>query len=293
MQDFVAYSIIAYMIKSTLKTLAVCIRNLRINAGLSQTDLAEKLGIARQSVGQIESGTRDVNSVELAHIAKLFDVSVDSLLNQEEPKKPRPKFFGKLNIVFNAEKLQNTLLYVLSRCGGKPNVGETVLYKLLYFIDFDSFETRSETVTGLQYIKYPFGPVPLPRLYLPVIRGMEEQGVLKIVKQIYHDMAQKKYVALADPDLDAFSGAEMKLINNVIDRLSDMTATQIKTYVHDDAPWLHTEAEEIIDYRLVFERTEPFARSDREAMWQEAGGADSLKGLGRLSKGEADYYQAL
>ena len=69
------------MTKSTLKMLAARIRNLRINAWLSQADLAEKLGIARQSVGQIESGTRDVNSVELAHIAKLFDVSADSLLN--------------------------------------------------------------------------------------------------------------------------------------------------------------------------------------------------------------------
>ena len=281
------------MTKSTLKTLAMRIRNLRINAGLSQADLAENLGIARQSVGQIESGIRDVNSIELAHIAKLFGVSADSLLNQEELKKRHSEFSGKLNIVFRAEKLRNTLLYVLSRCGGKPNVGETVLYKLLYFIDFDSFETRGETVTGLQYVKYPFGPVPLSCLYLPVVRDMEKQGDLEIVKQIYHGMAQKKYVALADPDPDAFSGAEMKLINDVIDRLSDMTATQIKTYVHGDAPWLNTEAEEVIDYRRVFERTAPFARSDREAMWQEAGGADSLKRLGRIPKGEADYYQAL
>lgn len=281
------------MTKTTIKTLGNHIKRLRINTGLSQSDLADKLDISRQSVGQIESGARDIGSIELARIAELFEVSADSLLHEEESKKSATKFSGKLDIVFNPEKLRNTILYVLSRCGGKPNVGETVLYKLLYFIDFDSFETRSEAITGLRYVKFPFGPVPLPRQYLPVIRDMEERGTLKIVKQIYHGMAQKKYVALADPAPHIFSDVEIRLINSVIDRLSDMTATHIKAYVHQDVPWMHTEPEEIIDYRLVFERTAPFARSDRETMWQESAGADSLKRLGRIPQRETDYYEAL
>lgn len=281
------------MANTTLRTLGNRIKRLRINSGLSQSDLAEKLDISRQSIGQIESGARDVSSIELAHIAELFDLSADSLLRQEEQKKRSAQFSGKPDIAFSPEKLRNTILYVLSRCGGKPNVGETVLYKLLYFIDFDSFETRSEAITGLRYVKFPFGPVPLPRQYLPVIRNMEKRGALKIVKQIYHGMAQKKYVALADPAPQTFSDVEIRLINSVIDRLSDMTATHIKAYAHHDVPWMHTEPEEIIDYRLVFERTAPFARSDRETMWQESAGTDSLKRLGRISQKETDYYEAL
>lgn len=281
------------MINTTLKTLGNRIKHLRINAGLSQGDLAEKMDISRQSVGQIESGARDVSSIELAHIAELFDVSADALLREESSKNQYAQFSGKLDIAFDPNKLRNTILYILSRCGGKPNVGETVLYKLLYFIDFDSFETRSETIMGLQYVKFPFGPVPLARQYLPVIRDMEGHGALKILKQIYHGMAQKKYVAMVDPAPHIFSDVETNLINNVINRLSDMTATQIKAYVHHDAPWMRTEPEEIIDYRFVFERTAPFAHSDRETMWQESAGADSLKRLGHISQKEADYYESL
>ena len=33
------------------------------------------------------------------------------------------------------EKFISTFLYVLSEVGGKPNIGETVLHKLMYFID--------------------------------------------------------------------------------------------------------------------------------------------------------------
>lgn len=38
------------------------------------------------------------------------------------------------------DKFKEVLLYVLGKVGSKPNVGETVLCKLLYFIDFDYYE---------------------------------------------------------------------------------------------------------------------------------------------------------
>lgn len=53
--------------------------------------------------------------------------------------------------------LKNVLLYILERCAGKPNVGETVLYKLLYFSDFNYYELYEEHLTGANYRKLPFG----------------------------------------------------------------------------------------------------------------------------------------
>jgi transcriptional regulator with XRE-family HTH domain len=279
------------MTKITPKKLGDRIKNLRIEAGLSQSDVAMKMGLSRQAVGQIETGDRAVDGIELLHLAELFSISVDSLLT--EPEKITERFSGKLRIVFKKKKLRNLLLYILSRCGGKPNVGETVLYKLLYFIDFDSFEMRSEPVTGMQYVKLQFGPVPAQKQYLPVIKEMESDGELQIITQVYKGMAQKKYVALADADLDDLPASELKVIDSVIDRLSDMTATQIKAYAHEDIPWQVTEAEGVIDYRLVFERTPAYARSDREGAWQNSAGADVLDSLGKMSKDEFEYYENL
>lgn len=279
------------MASITLKKIGSRIKHLRIGAGLSQTDLAEKLSVSRQAVGQIEAGERAVSGIELAHIAELFAISTDSLLREPEVKPER--FLTRLDIHFDPEKLRNLLLYMLTRCGGKPNVGETVLYKLLYFVDFDSFELRSEPMTGMSYMKLQFGPVPLRRQYLPVIEGMEARGELKIIKQVYMGMAQKKYVALADPEIEDFSALELKTINSVIDRFSDMTAGQITAHAHEDVPWQETEAEGVIDYRLVFSRTASYARSDREAIWQDAAGADAQKGLGKMSQKEFEYYENL
>ena len=37
----------------------------------------------------------------------------------------------------------------------------TVLYKLLYFIDFDYYEKFEEQLVGATYIKNHFGPTPV------------------------------------------------------------------------------------------------------------------------------------
>ena len=60
----------------------------------------------------------------------------------------------------NIEKFKKLLHYVISRCGSNPNVGKTVIYKLLYFIDFNYFEINEESLTNETYIRLPHGPAP-------------------------------------------------------------------------------------------------------------------------------------
>jgi transcriptional regulator with XRE-family HTH domain len=66
-------------------TLGEKIKNNRKNAQLSQQQLAEKLCVSRQAISKWESdrGTPDVENLQ--SLAKLFGVSVDSLLEDETP----------------------------------------------------------------------------------------------------------------------------------------------------------------------------------------------------------------
>ena len=52
---------------------------------------------------------------------------------------------------------------------------------------------------------------------------------------------------------------EIKMIDSVLDRLSDMNATEISNYSHKDVPYLTTNNEEIIGYESVFYRTKPYS----------------------------------
>ena len=60
----------------------------RKKAGLSQDALAEKIGVSRQAVSKWETGTAQPELDKLAALAKVFGVTADWLLNDDEPEEP-------------------------------------------------------------------------------------------------------------------------------------------------------------------------------------------------------------
>lgn len=56
---------------------------LRKQKGMTQMDLAEKLDISRQAVSRWEQGISEPSTENLVSIGKLFDVTVDALVNED------------------------------------------------------------------------------------------------------------------------------------------------------------------------------------------------------------------
>ncbi len=236
----------------TKHRLAEKIKKLREDRGLSQEELALKLGVPRPSISQIESGQRDIRSIVLAKLSKIFDVSIDELLNEEKEQK---ELKGQSKTPkFNKDKFKEVLLYILEKCGAKANVGETVLYKLLYFSDFDYYELYENYLTGAVYRKVSYGPAPCD--FQKTVEEMIKGGQLKKVTADYHGKAQKKYLPLVKADIDKWNwtAREKEVIDNVIDKLSSMDATTISDYSHSDVPWEIAKDKEFIDYESVFYR---------------------------------------
>ena len=59
---------------------------LRRASGMSQEELAEKLGVSRQAVSKWESGRSDPSTTNLIALAKLFGVEPEELLRAAEAK---------------------------------------------------------------------------------------------------------------------------------------------------------------------------------------------------------------
>jgi uncharacterized phage-associated protein len=149
------------------------------------------------------------------------------------------------------------LLYILQKCAGKPNVGETVLYKLLYFSDFNHYELYEEHLTGATYRKLPYGPVP-QKLDAFIVRMLADHEIERI-RAPYFDKTQTRYIPLVNPDLTAINGAEKEVIDKVIEQYADWSAASISTYSHKDMPWLASKEGEEMDYELVFYREAPYS----------------------------------
>src|SRR5260221_9781503 len=73
-------------------TLAARLRLAREQAGLSQGQVARLLGLHRTSVTETEAGRRRVTAEELAHLARIYGVSVAWLTDTEEIYKQSTAF---------------------------------------------------------------------------------------------------------------------------------------------------------------------------------------------------------
>ena len=87
---------------------------------------------------------------------------------------------------------------------------------------------------------------------------MKANDLVEIQNQ-YCQYPQRKYLPLRPPDLSLLKANEMKVIDEILERLSDMNANQISEYSHSDVPWQTTDDGEIIDYESVFYRTVPYS----------------------------------
>jgi len=243
------------------------IKEFRDALGISQQELADTLGVSRPTVSQIENGERKIYAEEIKKLAKIFNVSADRLLNLEkepaviiqeakETYKSKPQI--RINLPQkNLSKFKEVLLYILNKVGSKPNIGETVIYKLLYFIDFDYYEKYEDQLIGAAYLKNNYGPTPIE--FRKVVEKMIKNREIIKVKNKYFAYPQTKYLPLRKPELSELNAAEIEIINSVLNRLSDMNANQISEYSHNDVPWLTTENGETIEYESVFYRTAPYS----------------------------------
>ncbi len=59
------------------------LRQLRKACGLTQSDLATRLGLTQQAVGKWETGASSPDPATLMRLAEVFEVSVDALLGRE------------------------------------------------------------------------------------------------------------------------------------------------------------------------------------------------------------------
>ncbi len=244
------------------------IKKIRESSGLSQERIASLLGINRVAVSQIENGDRKISAKEIAKLSRIFNLPSDILLDLdkdievilEKKKKAKQKKKQEIRISVPQKKLdilKEILLYILKKVGSKPNIGESVLYKLLYFIDFDFYEKYEEQLIGATYIKNNFGPTP--KEFIKIVEEMEKEEELVKIENKYFQCMQRKYLPKREPDLSKLKAHEIKTIDEVLEKLSDMNAAQVSEYSHNDVPWLTTDDGDIIDYESVFYRTAPYS----------------------------------
>lgn len=230
--------------------------------GISHEKLAEIFSISRPTAAKIINDEKEMTISELRKLAEILGISIDEVLGEQAPEeiilkkcveKIKPPSERISIPAENVEKFKNILLYITQKIGALPNVGQTVLYKILYFCDFDYYEKFEEQLIGARYIRNHYGPTPVA--FAKIVKEMVTDGQIEEIKTKFFNKEQTKYIPVEEPDLSVLSGQELNHIDDEIDRLGGMTATELTELSHKDVPWIVTAEGKEIPYETAFYRS--------------------------------------
>jgi transcriptional regulator with XRE-family HTH domain len=245
------------------------IKKTRLEKNLSKSFIAKKLNLSRSTYDKVESGQKSLTYEQLGKLAEVFEMPIDNLVSYKDfdvninilpEKNSSKKTNNEIRINTpqkNINKLKEVFIYILVKAGNKPNVGESVINKILYFIDFDYYEKYEKQLIGATYIHNHFGPTPC-ELKMVINELMKNQEILEIKNKIF-DYQQKKYIPLRQPDLNILSAQEIIHIDEELERLSNKNAKEICEYSHQDMPYKMYKNGDIIDYESVFYRDDNYS----------------------------------
>ncbi len=151
---------------------------------------------------------------------------------------------------FNIDKVENLILYILLQI---KNVSKTKLNKLLFYCDFKYFKENSVSITGIKYVHLPLGPIP--DNYEIIINNLIIEGKINSNEIIYCNIqgecVGEIYEPLIKPDLSLFTENEIKIIDESLSVLNNLSATQIKNKSHNEQGYNETNRLETISYRYA------------------------------------------
>lgn len=99
-------------------------KNLRIRSGLTQEELAEKLGKAKSTISMYENGNREPDYETLEEIADFFNVDINTLVDSKQSVQFNEELTEYLEELKNRSELR--MLFKLAKNATKQDVEQAV-----------------------------------------------------------------------------------------------------------------------------------------------------------------------
>ncbi|KKU81692.1 MAG: hypothetical protein UY07_C0011G0012 [Parcubacteria group bacterium GW2011_GWA1_47_8] len=206
------------------------IKTLRMKKGISQAELAQRIGVSRPSYIAIEQGKRELTLGEFEKLSGVLGVSLEELESGEIP---------------DYEKYKQMILAFLRL---NKQVTKTKLAKLLYFADFAWFYSHLQSMSGMQYRRIAYGPVA--DAYFRLVDEMFDAGEISIEQTENGAMLVSQSRGGAKAYLHAISKEETKLIKKINDKWEGKRTADIVTFTHNQMPYMFANDNDIVSYDI-------------------------------------------
>ena len=210
------------------------IKDTRIEKGLKQEKIAEKMGISRSSYISFEQGKTELNFSQMVKLSDIFGISLQEIESGVKP---------------NYEKYKEMILaYIRKGSSMDGKILKTKLAKMLYLADFAWFYNHLKSMSGMQYRRIKYGPVP--DMYFRAIDELEESGRISINHK--NDMLLISESRSSEKQsLEEVSKEEMNLISKIAKKWKDKSTNEIVHFAHNQLPYKICSPDEIIPYELI------------------------------------------
>lgn len=214
------------------------IKQLRIEKGLSQEQVANAIGVSRPTYTSVESGKQKLDLEEAQKLAVLFGIDVNALLVGTIPR---------------LEKYKHMILTYLRMGLTKDNkITKTKLAKLLYLADFAWYYNHLESISGMPYRKITYGPVP--DMFFRAITELEEEGKISIERKPHEDgdmFLISELESNSNEKISTLNRDEINLMREIGEKWKDKRTREIVTFTHNQLPYTLCRDGEIIPYELI------------------------------------------
>ena len=167
----------------------------------------------------------------------------------------------------NLRKLMQLIIFFAHHEAVKP-LGKTKLFKLLYFADVTHIRTMGKPITGAEYRKFPFGPVPTQGDF-----ALKELQLHRLISQkripLPNEHFMREFTALQGPDMAIFTPQEIKTIYYVIQEYGKDTALVLSWKSHQEYAWLFAEEGMPLELRPENPSTENNNKNAAAMAWVE------------------------
>ncbi|QUL99296.1 MAG: DUF4065 domain-containing protein [Candidatus Fermentithermobacillus carboniphilus] len=133
---------------------------------------------------------------------------------------------------FDFQKVGEIVAWIAGEVG---RLYKTKLAKLLWLADFTHFSLEGTSITGLAYVRMPYGPAP--DKFQVLLSLLQETGCVDIVTQELGEYSGDLIRPNKTPDLGGLSASEKAVLNAVVRRFGSSTSKELSDLSHGEVLW--------------------------------------------------------
>lgn len=171
-----------------------------------------------------------------------YETNIESFLRFYSNQKP-DIYSG--NKMVDLDKIVNVIRFFTF----SQSIFKTKLLKLMFYADFKFFKDFDQSITGLQYEHYTFGPVP--HHYIEMIGvALNIDANISIEERGAGEYSGEVLISSTPPNSN-LSQEEISVLREIQDHFASFTSRETVNYSHREEGFLQTKDRELISYKYA------------------------------------------